>query len=185
MPQQTPEMAEVVSRLERVEKENRRMKRAALGALVLAGSVFLMGQARQNTSKTIEGERFVVKDSNGKVRAMFGMEDGDPDGATLAIGSAGLRAPGKEEKYVVYLHGGDLAWLLLRSPGSTEFINARVGPPDPSLPSPQLSLSDREGFETDLGHTGLVTTRTGEKHDTSAASVVMFGKDKKVLWSAP
>jgi hypothetical protein len=172
-----------MSRLERVEKENRRMKQAALGVVVIVCSVFLMGQVRPN--RTIEAQRFVVKDSNGKVRAAFGMEDNDPKGATLAIGSAGLTVAGEEERYTVYLHGGDIAWLILSSKESTDYINARVGPPDNSLPSPQLSVGDRDGYSTDIGHTDLVTTRTGEKHHTSAASVVMIGKDKKTLWSAP
>jgi hypothetical protein len=52
---------------------------------VLAGFVILMVQARPSTTKTVEAERFVVKDSSGKIRAMFGMEEGDPDGATLAF----------------------------------------------------------------------------------------------------
>ena len=79
---QTPELAAVLSRLERVEKENRRMKQAALGILVIVGSMFLMAQAKHSTDKVIEAERFVVRDSNGKIRAAFGMEDADPSGAT-------------------------------------------------------------------------------------------------------
>jgi len=66
------------------------MKLGAVSILVLVGSVFLMGQAHQ--SSVIEAERFLVKDKNGKVRASFGMEDRDPEGATLAIGSSGFTA---------------------------------------------------------------------------------------------
>lgn len=50
---------------------------------------------------------------------------------------------------------------------------------------PKLSLLDREGFMTTIGKTDLVTPRTGETSKTSAASVVLFDKDKKVLWTAP
>jgi hypothetical protein len=50
---------------------------------------------------------------------------------------------------------------------------------------PSLQLRGKDGFETDLGVTSLVTITTGESHTTSAASIVVFGKDKKVLWSAP
>ncbi len=50
---------------------------------------------------------------------------------------------------------------------------------------PNLTLSDPEGFQTTVGSTNLVTPRTGETHKTSAASLVLFGKDGKVLWSAP
>ena len=149
---QTPELAAVLSRLERVEKENRRMKQAALGILVIVGSMFLMAQAKHSTDKVIEAERFVVRDSNGKIRAAFGMEDADPSGATLAIGSAGLTVAEEEEEHPVYLHGGDMAWLLLSSRSSTEALNARVGTSD--LPSPQLSLIDKKGYRTDIGRRG-------------------------------
>lgn len=50
---------------------------------------------------------------------------------------------------------------------------------------PNLQIQDNNGFETILGSTELVTPRTGETHKTSAASVVLFGKDSKILWSAP
>ncbi len=36
-----------------------------------------------------------------------------------------------------------------------------------------------------IGSTELETPRTGETHKTSAASVVLFGKDGKALWTAP
>ncbi|MCH8268813.1 MAG: hypothetical protein IH846_14975 [Acidobacteria bacterium] len=48
-----------------------------------------------------------------------------------------------------------------------------------------LILVDAEGFHVVVGATGLITPRTGKTRKTSAASVVLFDKDKKVLWSAP
>jgi len=50
---------------------------------------------------------------------------------------------------------------------------------------PSIQVIDREGFQTALGVVSLQTTKTGAKNQTSAASVVLFGKDQKVLWSAP
>jgi hypothetical protein len=50
---------------------------------------------------------------------------------------------------------------------------------------PSIGMSDDAGFETDLGSAELVSPKTGEKHRTSAASLVLLGKDGKVLWSAP
>ena len=184
MKQQEFQVEALFSRVEKLERQNRIMKRSAVGVGVLLCSILLMGQARPN--RTIEAQRFVVKDSSGKIRAAFGMEPNDPSGATLSLGSAGITSSGAEEKNVIYLHAGSkLAWFIMRSPGTGEFLNARVGSNDASEPSPQVSLVDREGYELDLGKTDLTTTRTGETHHTSAASIVMFGKDKNVLWSAP
>jgi len=50
---------------------------------------------------------------------------------------------------------------------------------------PGVSLEDTEGFEATLGATALVTPKTGTQTKRSAASLVMFDKEKKVLWEAP
>lgn len=50
---------------------------------------------------------------------------------------------------------------------------------------PSVHVADKEGFSAELGVSSLVITKTGYKSQTSAASIALFGKDKKVLWSAP
>jgi hypothetical protein len=50
---------------------------------------------------------------------------------------------------------------------------------------PNLDLKDNEGYSTILGRTDLVASSSGRKQRTPAASLVLFGKDQKVLWSAP
>lgn len=61
----------LVRRIERLERENRRLKRA--GAAIVLGilAVLLMGQAVPK-GPTIEAQRFVLKDKRGKVRAVLG-----------------------------------------------------------------------------------------------------------------
>ncbi len=50
---------------------------------------------------------------------------------------------------------------------------------------PVLQITDEAGFRSLVGSVDLETTPTGQTHKTSAASLVLFGKDGKVLWSAP
>lgn len=50
---------------------------------------------------------------------------------------------------------------------------------------PSLKLEDQDGYSAIFGSTDLLTPSTGRKQMTSAASLTLFGKDKKVLWSAP
>jgi hypothetical protein len=50
---------------------------------------------------------------------------------------------------------------------------------------PLLDFIDPEGFELDLGSTSMGNEATGEKQQTSAASIVMSGKDHHVIWRAP
>jgi len=119
MHQETLHLADLLSRLERVEKENRRVKQITITGLLLLCSVFVMGQSRP--SRTIEAEKFVVKDSSGKVRGEFGIDARDAGGATLTVGS--LEGGSRGEKYLVTLHGGDYAWLNLRSADSREYMD--------------------------------------------------------------
>jgi hypothetical protein len=53
------------------------------------------------------------------------------------------------------------------------------------LGGPSMKLEDEGGFSAVIGSTDLLTPRTGRKESTSAASLVLFGKDKKAIWSAP
>ncbi len=48
---------------------------------------------------------------------------------------------------------------------------------------PSLEITDNEGFSTVLGRREMVGT--GRKERKPAASLLLLGKDRKVLWSAP
>jgi hypothetical protein len=51
----------------------------------------------------------------------------------------------------------------------------------------ELVELDTKGFSMDVGSADLTVPRTGVTSQTSAASIVMFGNDKKhhVIWEAP
>jgi hypothetical protein len=60
------------------------------------------------------------------------------------------------------------------------------GDPKAVLGPGHLEVSDDEGFKAALGvEENLVTPRTGETHKTSAASLLLFDKNKNVIWKAP
>jgi hypothetical protein len=48
-----------------------------------------------------------------------------------------------------------------------------------------VNLRDRGGFQASLGSADLEVQHTGETRRTSAASLVLFDKDGKVIWRAP
>ena len=102
MADQTPDVSEILTRLGRVERENRRLRQIGLGVLVLAGAMLLMALTRPN--RTIEAEKFVLKDAKGRIRATLEMELGDRP--TLSLRDAkGLP--------LVSLGGGDNPSLAL------------------------------------------------------------------------
>ena len=106
----------------------------------------------------------------GEVRASLGAYS---NGETLI-----LYDPNRGARERVLLSAGPQRGALLGFSDSNGKTRALLG-------EDGLEISDEEGFQTIIGTTDLVTPRTGETHKTSAASVVLSDKDKKVLWKAP
>jgi hypothetical protein len=72
-------------RLDRLERESRRLKRATLVVIVGATAALLMGQIAPHRSvKTLEAEEFVLRDSRGQIRASLGTAQG-PSATILQI----------------------------------------------------------------------------------------------------
>ena len=189
-------------RVERLEKQNRWMKRMGVVAILPVVVLLVSGQAKVDTKKTVEANEFVLKDTNGVVRAKLGMGV-----ALLTKNGPGLvlyDEQGQERASVATW--GEQAKIYVSSGGSTTSSSMWAGMPGkdgsgvgitgPSgvvrmnldgavVGGPQIGLEDKEGFETHIGKTDLVVTKSGKTEQTSAASAVMFDKEKKVLWSAP
>ncbi len=254
---EVPSLAGIVSRLERVERENRRLKQISAVVSLLATVVLIMGQARPD--RTIEAQKFVLTDSHGNKRADLAMVFDRPtltlrdaNGLPLVAMAGGdysfltlNRARSKEQVtisankdfYGLLLYderiqragvavwkgipgltlydekGTERAGLDLKQSGpmlrlvdanSKAGFNMWVAPlgagPDFSMydasgelrvnlvapdSGPSLKLADHNGYSAIFGSTDLITPSTGRKEMTSAASLALFGKDNKVLWSAP
>jgi hypothetical protein len=225
---ESEELKQIARRIEAVERENRRLRRITLSFVVLAAAVLLMGQARPN--RTIEAEKLVLKDANGKVRARLELDSMDRpnlalldakgfptvslsggDGPFLTICAAPRYSSAavvgcdqqvqiggfSKEQFGIALYGKDdgnphhgilaglgihegVPALDLWNKDLTEHASLNMDAPGPSL-----DLSDKQGFMATIGSTDLETSRTGETHKTSAASIVLLGKSGNVLWSAP
>lgn len=124
----------LVVRLERLERENRRLRRA--GAVALAGvALVLMGQTTSGeVAKVVEATQFVLRDSKGDTRAV------------LALGPDGSVGLGLSDEA-----GTARAWLSLGPQGSPSFaLFDRAARPRATLrlwPDgvPRLALNDKEG----------------------------------------
>jgi len=73
MTTQTPDLQAVAERLATVERQNRWMKTAGLVTIVLAAAAFVMARA-EPTSRVVEAEQFIVRDSRGQKRALLGLD---------------------------------------------------------------------------------------------------------------
>ena len=162
MESETPEWAAVMNRLERLEKQSRRMKQIGVLVLVLIGAVLLMGQTSSN--RTVEANRFVLRDESGRIRATLSMRYDGPD---LEL----LQSSGRT---IVDLHGRpDEAQLWL---GDGEG-------------NPALVLGFRR---TNMGLVGagpylhLFAGTTGINLIVEAGSPrIQIAKDNEYIWKAP
>lgn len=85
-----PTIDNLVQRLDRVERENRRWKRAGTTVLAALAALVLMGQAKPDkVAEVVEAEKFVLRDKTGKLRATL---------AIAADGVVSLSLTGTTEK---------------------------------------------------------------------------------------
>jgi hypothetical protein len=149
-------MQSLSARVEKLEKQNKLFKRAALALLLLPAAFVVMGQAKPD--RNIDADTVKVGAINARMIYANMVELRDEQNGTTTVLLPGFMTVGTKDK---------------------GFASINV------LDGPSLSLTDKEGFQAVLGVSSLVTPRTGETHQTSAASLVLFDKDKSVLWSAP
>jgi hypothetical protein len=126
-----PTMETLARRLDRVERENRRLKRTGVVALAVIAAVMLMGQATESkVAKVVEAEKFVLRDAKGEKSAdlevksdgsvMLGIGRGPMDGRIVLV-AGGEKNPtlsifGKKQKgqVVMFINSEGNPGLLLQ-----------------------------------------------------------------------
>jgi hypothetical protein len=71
---EVPELKLLVERVSQLEKQNRRFKRLGTLLLVLLGGLTLVAAQERGKGQTIEADRFLLKDANGRIRADLGLD---------------------------------------------------------------------------------------------------------------
>lgn len=161
---------------------------ASFGSLQrVGGQIFL--KARSGESSFLYPTGLQFSDTNSHERISMHAEN---DGANLRLSDAN-GVPHVTIKTVshaafIQLSGADPAQVV----GMATIAGPALGMSDGKafctlhiLPKPGLVVHDAQGFEADLGGMSLQTKTGGEQSVTSAASLLLLGKDGKVLWSAP
>ena len=190
MTAETPELRDLVERLGKLEKRNRRLERGLIAACTALAAIVLMGQAAPSP-RIVEAQKFVLKDANGNVRAWLGIIG---NGSELTLGNVNAQPMISLE---VSNDSGDLHFYGSRRSGMNLGVNS--GNPSISIldadghggaginfgkSGPSLELEDGKGFSAVIG-TSQIENPDRQAQQTSAASVVLFDKDKKVIWRAP
>lgn len=171
--------ADLVRRLERLERSNRRWRRAGAGTL-LAGLALLAGAWRHAPSPadTLEASRFVLVDGEGGQAGVLGLDDqGRPslllrkDGATafLTLSGPGLLLRGDDGKRQAFL-GFDT-----RGAAKLDLTSARM------LDGVRLSVApDGTAAMSVLGEKGRERLRAGYSPADGTASTVTRDAEGRV-----
>ncbi len=202
-----PTIETLARRVERVERENRYLRRSGVVALAVIAAVVLMGQATRN--KTVKAEKFVVVDSSGNSRAVLenvvgqgaslvfrgtdGMEQialqsfGDARGFTLSDKTGadrivlGVLASGATTLGMADQSGNGRAALTLEADGSIALALY-----DENSKSHVKLLAGRDGNpgivlqDKDKGVCMMLLL-----YSDGSPAMVLFDNNGKVIWSAP
>jgi hypothetical protein len=177
------EMDDLVARVEKLERQNRRWRRGAAAILLVAGSLVLMAQAKASSSpKVLQAVAFELVDKTGKVIATldgrggpslvrFDITDGaGKDRLSLVASGDGtlVRLADAAEHTASLLVGSTGSALSLEDPSRKAQVALGIG-----QRGAMLSLSDQ-------GEVGaaLVTGPQGR-------GVAIHDASGKLVWSAP
>ena len=231
----------ILSRIARLEAQNRAWKRGALAGLVAVAALGLLavtwlgpfevglmgqtsqtgqtGQTQRKTTprpgtprsaapapapapaapvmpKNIEAESFILKDANGKVRAELSMGGTGPslkfrDQAGMALVTLSLNDSAPGGPFLLLSdpqHHAGLSMSVLEGAGSQLSLTGERADVQAHIAvTPEgtsLALSDQEGFTANIG-SGMQPSKNGQVKKTTAASITLLNKDRKLLWSAP
>ena len=203
---------EFARRLERLERDNRRLKRTAFAGIALAAALGVLYSVACSSGRNSAGikpdaekvtaREFDVVDGAGKVRVKIAM--GCPSGANcrpeIRLIDAVTDSGEQEEASLL----GDRLQFSASSKGSAPSITAQVGSGTggggllslegnnggyvrANANAPSIEIKDAQGYVMDLGSVDLTTVTSGQTSQTTADSIVMFGNDNRhhLIWRAP
>lgn len=191
MASDTPDLSIILERIRKLEAQNQRLKKLSTAILLLLSAVLLMGQAAPSP-RVLEAQKFVLKDSDGKIRGWMGTIG---NGSELTLGNANAQPM---IRLIVSTDSSDLHFFGTRKSGMNLGLDS--GNPDISMigadgsggaritfkePGPSFTLEDAKGFSTIVGATHLEKPNNRKSDLNSAASIILLDKDKNVIWQTP
>lgn len=186
-----PDLQLILERIGKLETQNRRFRWGSVAILALLSAVILMGQGAP-APRVIEAQRFVLKDSDGNVRGWMGTIG---KGSELSLGNVNAQPM---MRLIVSTDASDLHFFGSHKSGMNLGLDS--GSPEISMmgaegnggagitsgkDGPALTLEDANGFKTIVGGIQLEKQADGTARRTSAASIVLLDKEKRIIWQTP
>lgn len=143
--------ADLLRRIERLERENRRFKQTA--SLVFLGVASLLVVAQVSPKSTaVEAERFLVKDRKGNVRAQLGVD---------SLGRPSLTIGGVKEKPRIEMGLGPFGSALLTLVGGPFFADV---PDSTNVADPTKRINSRIQLHARTAFSSHIEIRNVEEH---------------------
>jgi len=202
---------ELLARMERLERQNRNLKLAAV--LICSLLIALLTMAQKSSKKVsyraMDASAITLRDEKGAGRIKLlpaGIEFYDTEGkfAGAVRQNVTILSDIKAAQYSVFdtkgkdrislaMKGERPAIQLINDQGN---VRTAVGQETivlfgsskdeyNSITSDRVSIRDATASTATLGVTETVNPGTGKETKTSAATLTLFGKDGKVIWRAP
>lgn len=202
---------EMLRRIERLEKQNGRLKAAVLAIVLLLLGLATMAQksAKKVTYRALDASSVTLRDSRGVARIKLlpaGIEFYDADGkfagavredftvlSSVRAGQLSVFDAQGSDRINLALKGDRPSIQMINSEGR---VGAAVGEEAivlfgdanneyNSLTFDRVSIQDASSATATLGVTETLNTATGKQRKTSAATLTLFGPDGKILFRAP
>lgn len=205
----------ILMRLEKLERENCRLRRWGAAALLVFAAFGILGISGPGQD-AVTAHSFILTDAAGNMRGKWTVNEADAPSFVL------YDAKGKT--MISLVGGSSLPGLAIAA--RTGETRIRMGGLSPNLgfydnngntivsldgdnlgprllffdsagkmkvhlggPGPSLDLMNPNGNETDIGVTNALNPETKDVQRTSAASIVMFARhsndNRKIIWRAP
>jgi hypothetical protein len=190
MTTQPQEIAELEKRLERLEKQNRRMKQFGSLGLLLLSSVLAMAAVPQSPDAhfgTLEADKIIVRDHFGTKLTIEANSSVVP-GVSLGI------TRNQDKELVFNLDSGEQTASLIFSVQNGSIImgnslpkgvSASKGPSfEITGEAPYILLKDSKKYSTIIGSASLYLA-DGTEINTTSGSIHLFNDRRKVIWKAP
>ncbi len=136
-----PRPLDLNRRLERLELENRRLKRIGAGAFFLCGALSLTSMAGPRLCRTLKAERVVVEDSSGRSRMVL-------DAYSTEDPTITLKSKDGKPLARIGVEDGELSLDVFRS-GAPEPARFRLEPEGSKDASGCKDTADEKGGEVD------------------------------------
>jgi hypothetical protein len=197
------EISALKDRVSSLERENRKARFLHLVALLALVAVFAMGQAHQ-PPRSIEAKDISIRDDSGKIRVKISAEginllDAEGKERSLLVPGSVMLFTRQKGEWEAVVMTGTLIDFMDRSQRVSQLTadHLALHIVDSSkagsslaviMANPQggtVSVADTKGFSASLGRFPLANVETGSSELTSAASLLLFNNEKRVIWQAP